>query len=39
MQDQVGRSLAKIREDRFKGSPVAVNIGYDRDTHAGSGLT
>jgi hypothetical protein len=33
---QVGSSLPQIREDCFKGGPIAVNIGYDCDAHKGS---
>src|SRR5450759_1229280 len=33
VEDQVGRSLAQIRQDRFKRGSIAVDVGYDGDAH------
>jgi|SRR5579872_5137319 len=35
VQDQVGRGLPKIRQNRLKSGPVAMDVGDDGDTHYG----
>jgi hypothetical protein len=33
VEDQVGRSLAQIGEDRFERGSIAMNVGYNRYAH------
>ena len=33
VEDQVGRGLAQIREDRLERGSIPVDIGYDGDAH------
>src|SRR5204863_5746868 len=35
VQDQVGRGFLQIRQHRLKSSSIAVDVGYDGNSHAG----